>query len=61
MRTLRGQQRSITALKSYRTMTCCVSSFWRKKVLSCMEADSEEYTNYIRDTETLRLSLRSGG
>lgn len=26
-----------------------------------MEADSEEYTNYIRDTATLRLSLWSGG
>lgn len=31
-------------------MTFCVSYFWREKMLSCLEADSEEYTAYIRDT-----------
>lgn len=58
-RTLRGQQRS-HCFKELANNDFLCFILLEKKMLACMEADSEEYTDYIRDTVTLRPSWSGG-
>lgn len=61
MRTLEGAAEERHCFKELANNDFLCFILLEKKMLACMEADSEEYTDYIRDTATLRPSLWSGG